>query len=155
MKVEYINPFIKSTLNLFETMLNEKIVAGNPVVKKEPYPLFDVSAVIGLSGDVTGYVALSFSKSAGLKIASRLIQENLKVVGQVMIDAIGEMANIVAGNAKQYIEGFNILISLPNVVIGKAHKLHSTKESLSLLVPFQSQSGQFALEVAIKENEKK
>jgi chemotaxis protein CheX len=152
MKVEYINPFIKSTINTFHTMIGDTPKPGKPEIKKDPFPVFDISGVIGISGEAIGSVVLSYPKVVALKIASKFIQEDIKIVGKELADAIGEITNIIAGNAKQDLTQFKISISLPNVIIGTGHQIRTPGESPILIVPFVSAFGTFGLEVCIKEN---
>ncbi len=74
----------------------------------------------------------------------------MKVVGAELTDGIGELANIVAGNAKQYLEGFELSISLPDVVIGKNSAPAPGIGAPTLVVPFSSDLGDFSLEVTLK-----
>jgi chemotaxis protein CheX len=56
-----------------------------------------------------------------------------------MIDAIGEIVNIIAGNVKKNLEDmFKIVISLPKVVHGKAHIVVIPDDRMRLLcIPFK------------------
>jgi chemotaxis protein CheX len=150
MNVAYVNPFILSTIDCFKTMLNMDVKPGAPVVKKEPYPSYDISGIIGLSGDAQGAIAISFPKIMALKVVSALINNEIKVVGPELTDGIGEIANIIVGSAKQHLKDFTLSISLPNVVIGKNHILASGSGVSTLVVPFTCGLGNFAMEVSLK-----
>jgi chemotaxis protein CheX len=65
-------------------------------------------------------------------------------------DAIGEIANIIAGNAKQHLTQFNLSISLPKVIMGKDHTIASQRGVPTIVVPFESPLGNFAMEVSLK-----
>ncbi|MBD3317337.1 MAG: chemotaxis protein CheX, partial [Chitinivibrionales bacterium] len=106
--------------------------------------------VIGLSGDAQGSIALSFPKVMGLKVVSKMIGMEVKVVGPELSDGIGELTNIIAGNAKQHFKSLNLCISLPNVVVGNDHILIGQKGVPTLLVPFTCSLGRFTMEVALK-----
>ena len=64
-------------------------------------------------------------------------------------DALGELANIVAGQAKAKLDGFNISISLPSVIIGKEHVVLQSKHRPRLAIPCDSPLGRFTVEVAM------
>ena len=64
MKVEYINPFLSSTISVFDTMLRCKLERGNPYLKNGTQPQHEVSGVIGLSGKAQGTVVLGVSREA-------------------------------------------------------------------------------------------
>ncbi|MBD3344733.1 MAG: chemotaxis protein CheX [Chitinivibrionales bacterium] len=150
MDVSYVNPFITSTIETFKTMINTEVKPGAPRAKTEPFPTHDISGIIGLSGDAQGSIAISFPKVLALKFVSLMTGMTIKIVGPDLTDGIGEIANIIAGNAKQHLDGLNLMISLPNVIIGKSHTLSTQKGVPTLIVPFQSPSGEFVMEVSLK-----
>ena len=75
MKVEYINPFLTSTIAVFDTMLQCKLVRATPYLKHGAQPQHEVSGVIGLSGRAQGTVVLGLSREAALGAAEVLLQE--------------------------------------------------------------------------------
>jgi len=148
--VSFINPFLLSIKETFTTMLSMDVTALKPELKKFAVHSFDVSGVIGLSGEAQGVISLSFQKIVALKVVSALIGDDLKVVGPELIDGIGEMVNIVAGNAKQHLTKYKLSISLPNVIIGKDHRIEVPEGVPTVIIPFDCKFGKFALEVALK-----
>jgi chemotaxis protein CheX len=150
MKVEYVNPFIISTIETFKTMLQVTLKAEKPKLKTEPFPTYDISGIIGISGDAVGSVSLSYPKATALKAVSRFIGSEIKIIGPDLTDAIGELTNIIAGNAKKDLKDLNVAISLPNVIIGKEHRLSTPKNVQNFIIPFASEIGSLALEVSLK-----
>ena len=150
MNVEYVNPFIISTVVTFETMLKVTLKSGKPQIKREPFPSYDISGIIGLSGDASGSIAISYPKIVALKAVSKFLGAEVKIVGADVTDAIGELTNIIAGSAKKDLHGLNVSISLPNVVIGKDHILTGPRNVESIMVPFTSEIGHIALEICLK-----
>ncbi|MGD9201662.1 MAG: chemotaxis protein CheX [Chitinispirillia bacterium] len=150
MDVTYINPFIASTISTFKTMLNTDVKPGKISLKKGDFPLFDVSGVIGLSGEATGAISISFPKLVALKVVSTMLGISIKIIGPDVTDGIGEIANIIAGNAKQDLTQFKINISLPNVIIGQNHYISKPSDAPGIIVPFDSSLGNFAMEITLK-----
>ena len=150
MNVAFVNPFISATVNMFKTMMALEVKPGVPRVKTEPFPTYDISGIIGLSGEAQGTIALSFPKIMALKLVSHMLGAEIKVVGDELADGVGELTNIVAGNAKVGLTEYKLSISLPNVVIGKDHMLRSPSGFPSIIVPFTSAMGSFAMEVSLK-----
>ena len=56
MDSSYIMPFIQSIQNVFETMIQLPVQVGKPTLKEAGAPSFDISGIIGMSGDVEGSV---------------------------------------------------------------------------------------------------
>lgn len=150
MDVSYINPFITATIECFQTMLSIKTEPMAPKLKKEPYPAYDISGVIGLSGEAQGSISLSFPNDVAIKFVGKMLGVQVSEKSPDLIDAIGEFANIIAGNAKKDLSKFNLSISLPNVIIGKAHVLAGQSGASTIVVPFTSVFGIFAMEVSLK-----
>jgi chemotaxis protein CheX len=152
MKVEYVNPFLASTVNTFQTMMQVKVTPGDLVLKKQPFPTYDVSGIIGISGGAAGTISISFPRLTALKVVSKFIGQEIKIVGDEVTDAVGELANIITGSAKRDLSGLNISISLPSVIIGRSHKLSGPSDAQNLVVPFKSELGDFAVEISLKTN---
>ena len=54
-------------------MLNTTTTIQRPTVKAAPAPLYDVSAIIGFSGEIIGSVVVSFPKATAIKAVLDLI----------------------------------------------------------------------------------
>ncbi len=151
MDVRYINPFVKSIKNLFQTMLSTNVAFGRPFI---PSPdddwRTDVSGVIGFSGDASGAVVLVFSMDTATKLASQFAGTTMDSDHPDFSDAIGELANMVAGGAKPEFEGLDISISLPSVIIGKNHELSNSRVHPGLVIPCDTTLGSFRVHVSMK-----
>jgi chemotaxis protein CheX len=150
MDVSYINPFILATKSCFSTMVASEIHPGDPSIKGQPYPSYDISGVIGLSGDAQGSISLSFPRQDADNFVKLMLGNPPTLNEEEMVDGIGEIVNIIAGNAKQYLTKFDLSISLPNVIIGKKHTLSGLSGSPTIVVPFSGDNGKFAMEVSLK-----
>ncbi|RKY36873.1 MAG: hypothetical protein DRP78_02585 [Candidatus Omnitrophota bacterium] len=102
MNFENINPFINATVNALGTMASVLPDHGEPFFIEDEMVLApaDISAVIGLAGDVEGWVAVCFSKNALLKIASNMLAEEKGFIDRDVQDVVGEIVNMVAGGSK-------------------------------------------------------
>jgi chemotaxis protein CheX len=117
--VNYINPFLQATKEVFDTMVHLPLTMGKPYLRGNAEPKYDVSAAIGISGAVTGSAILSFPFDAAVAVASGLAGTPLPGFDQDGIDALGEVANMIAGGAKARLPGEANKLSLPNVVLGQ------------------------------------
>jgi chemotaxis protein CheX len=136
---QYIQPFVEVSTNVFRDLLHCDIKPDRVYfIGKEAFLDWDISGLIALTGEVRGLVAISVKYPTASKITSILtgIKENHATAD--MVDAIGELVNIIAGNVKQKLEDkFRIVISLPRVVHGKAHMVVIPDERTRLLcIPF-------------------
>jgi chemotaxis protein CheX len=147
MRVEYINSFISSLDHTFQTMLDCEVIRGQATLKDNLTPKYDVSGVIGLSGKAVGTVVLSFSKEVATQAASHLLMSEHTEIDDEVVDAVGELTNIVAGAAKSQLAEYQLMASLPNVITGRDHEVRFPSEVKPICVPFTTKWGPLALEV--------
>ena len=138
MDVKYINPFITAASTVFKTMLNLQTSMEKPFVKNEKVTTGDVTGVIGLAGDRSGSVCVSFSENGAMLVYKTLMGDDCKEVSPEVVDAIGELTNIIAGQARKELEnaGVNLKASIPTIVVGKGAELHLLSDSPMVSLPF-------------------
>ena len=146
--VNYINPFIESVDTVFTTMLGVQPQRNGVKVSNEHNKEPSISSLVGLSGEVSGVVALHFPPATALQLAGRMVGSEFSEVNEEVTDAISELVNMVAGSAKAK---FNydppLELGLPTVVEGSGYKLRYPSKSVWLEVAFTSDAGAFAMEV--------
>ncbi len=152
MDSSYITPFVKSVQNVFEMMLQLEVAIGQPKLKRNDEPSFDVSGIIGMSGDVEGAVVLSFPTATAERVVSLFTGTQLDHAHEDFPDAIGELCNMVTGGAKAQFTGRSVNISCPSVVIGPSHKVFGRKDVICIQLPCSSDAGEFTVEVTIRQN---
>lgn len=151
MKVKYINPFIAATVNLFKEYLGLKLESGKPYVLPDPQDLMEVSGIIGLAGETVGAVVLSFSRETAIAVISKMEQTTYTALGGEVIDGVGELVNIIAGNAKKDLLEFRIEISLPGVITGNSYRIHWPEGIPVVAIPFDSEIGPFSVNVSLRD----
>ena len=151
MKAKFINPFLNASMNLFKDYMGITVSAGKPFVRKDPQNLAEVSALIGLAGETTGAVVLSFSRESALKAVSEFAGKEYRMLGAEVLDGVGEMVNIIAGNAKKDLTDFRIEISLPGVITGGSYKIHWPEGVPVVTIPFTSDLGEFTVNVSLRD----
>lgn len=155
MKVEYINPFIESVNDLFSSMLNAEAKRVGLSVASNGGERHEITALIGLSGSsARGAVALSFPSATAIALAASMFGVESDKVDEMVLDAIAETANIVAGGAKAKLhnthgDGEPIDLGLPTIVQGKDYTLHPP-DSKWLAVDFSSDFGVFKMLVMLE-----
>jgi len=149
MDVRYINPFLTAVKDVFETMIDVSFSMGKPCLKKDGIPSHEVSSIIGISGEVTGSVVINLSEKTALQLASALLGEQLSELDEDCVDAIGEIANMVAGSAKNGFPVANTSLSVPTVVIGK-HEVNYPSSIPIISIPCETSEGKFGVDIAIK-----
>ena len=151
MKAKYINPFLDASVNLFKEYLGISVRGLNPFVRKDPTVLEEVSGIIGLAGETTGAVVLSFSRETAMNIVSVFSGKTYTALTNEVLDGVGELVNIIAGNAKKDLVDFRISISLPGVIVGPGTKIHWPEGIPVITIPFDTNLGSLTVNVSLKE----
>jgi chemotaxis protein CheX len=136
---QYIQPFIDVCKNVFKEFVGAELGAGRPYfAEKDALKEWDISAVIGLTGEARGAVVISMKKKLVLHLTDVLTGSTHKQIDDEVVDAIGEIVNIIAGNAKKGLEeAFRLVISLPTIVQGKDHSIKwPNSQARIICIPF-------------------
>lgn len=146
-RVEFINPFILAVSKTLETMVGCKVTREPPQIKKDKSALYPISGIIGLSGVIVGTVVLTMSETLALRSASAMLMEEFTEFNNDVFDAVGELTNVIAGNAKAQLEEYKLNLSLPNVIYGKDAELRFPERCTPISIPFQTDFGSMAIEI--------
>lgn len=153
MKAEYINPFITSTSEVFKTMVGIEPARGQLYVKSDENLPYDISGIIGLAGQASGFVVISMTEQLAFKVLENFLGEKKTEMDEDVMDAIGEILNMIAGGAKQIFsnKGIRFKISIPNVVVGKNHVVGKQRNVQCIGMTFNVGEDTFVIEVAMNE----
>jgi chemotaxis protein CheX len=153
MDASMINPFINATLNVLETMAFLKSVPGTPYLKKDDVAIGDLTGIIGLTGETNGTVAITFSEGSILKIVSNMFGEEMTELNHEIADAVGEITNMIAGQARRDLEliGKVFEAAIPSVVSGRGHRITHYTDGPKIAIPFETNGGKFLIEVCLED----
>ena len=156
MDVKFINPFIYGTMEVMEKMAFIKPTAGRPYAKTNDVACGDISGIIGMTGDATGSLAMSFSEECIINIVAKMIGEKHTEIDRAVLDAVGELTNMISGSSRKLMEkdDLKVFAAIPTIVFGRAHTVHHVIKSPSIVIPFQTEAGEFVIDVCLKSNVK-
>ena len=138
---------------MFREFVGMKAEAKMPYFMEKEEGEWDISAIIGLTGEARGAVVISLKQELAIKITSVLTGAEYTKLDDDVVDAVGEIINIIAGNVKQELEdAFRLIISLPTIVKGKEHSIAwPDSQARIICIPFViSGAGSFTLSVALE-----
>lgn len=149
MNVEYINPFLKSTVTVLKTMAFTDATAGRPYIKKEAMAAGDVSGIIGITGETEGSLSVSFSEPCICHIVSNMFGESVTAINHEVEDAVGELTNMISGDARREMaeKGIVLKAAIPTVISGKNHTIKHMAKGPAVAIPFETAGGSFLVEV--------
>lgn len=139
MEVKYINPFIAATKTVFKSMLGIDAQMEKPVLKEARTTSGDVTGIMGLVGDRKGSICISFHDKGALFVFRTLVGDECDKVGPEVVDAIGELTNIISGQARKEFEqaGINLKAAIPMVVVGKNVEMNFITSIPIISLPFK------------------
>jgi chemotaxis protein CheX len=150
---QYIDPFVEVCTVVFKELAKCELTAGRAYfITREDFQQWDISGIISLSGETRGLVAISMKTETAARITENITGRKHTYLDSDVVDAVGEIVNIVTGNVKQKLQDmFKLVISLPYVIKGKAHMIALPMERRRLLcIPFTIFDDQFiCLSIAI------
>lgn len=112
-----------------------------------------LSALVGFAGSCNGVVSLHASRSLAQSIASQLLV-TLEPSEEEVEDALGELANILAGTFKPYLceRSLDIRLATPSVVSGTKYVIHMTRKPEVTTLLFDSDEDWFMVALAVEQN---
>ncbi|MBU0935007.1 MAG: chemotaxis protein CheX [Spirochaetes bacterium] len=110
---------------------------------------WDISGIIGIGGDSKGVVVVSLSGELAQALTAQLLGGGVATDDDV-VDAVGELVNIIAGNAKKGLEEYRLDISLPSIVRGPDHKIAWQQNVPIIGIPFKIPLGRFHLSIGLE-----
>jgi chemotaxis protein CheX len=121
MEVKFINPFVIASQTVFKTMLGIDLTLGKPNLKEARTTSGDVTGIMSMVGDRKGTIAISFGEKGALFVFNSLMGDEADSICPEVVDAIGELTNIISGQARKEFEktGVNLKASIPMVVVGR------------------------------------
>jgi len=149
MRIEHINPFLTSLVTTFRTMLSTEVRRGQLTLSNPSERSYPISGVIGFTGEATGTVVINMSREVAIKAASTMLLEPQPDVNDDVLDAVGELANVIAGQAKAELSEFHLQLSLPSVITGENHEIRFPSKATPVCVPFDTDLGPLQLEIGI------
>jgi len=138
---------------VLKTMAHTQVHSGKPYLKKDRIARGDVSGLIGLTGDVSGTISVSFSEKSILAIVTRMFGEEVTALNEEIGDAVGEIANMISGQARQVLEemGLPLQAAIPSVIMGKGHQICHITAHPVIAIPFETDNGGgFTIEVCFE-----
>jgi chemotaxis protein CheX len=152
MRIEELARILEAaTADVFGTMLATDLEVSPAFENPEPFLEAEVTGFIGLSGAFRGYVALHASLEQSRDFTARLLGAGLDTVGsdEELRDAVGEIANMIAGNVKrELVRHGGIDITLPSVSL-RTRAAMNVPDARGVVVPLTDYTGRFHVELVV------
>jgi chemotaxis protein CheX len=151
-RVGLVNRYVAAAVEILGHEIRETVERGPVVAEANPYTTDDVTAVVGISGDVSGSFYLSMSEATALGIVGAMLGQPVEEFDEIARSGIAELANVVAGAAGIALaaDGLSTNISPPLLLHGAGARL-STVDLQRLVVSLRTRLGPVAVHVAVRD----
>lgn len=121
MKVEFVAPFLTSTITVISQVVGLTARKGNVSVTPPPVMGDEVNVSVGVTGSVTGQVVYSMNLDCAKTLAGIMMGEKLRFFDELAKSAINELANMITGNAAIQLasNGYESVLTPPAMFVGK------------------------------------
>lgn len=153
MKEEFVNSFLAPAKLVWEKELGHTLEMTHAKLVDQQYTTDEVTAIIGVSGRLEGNVLYGFSESTALAVVSVMLDEEVDHFNdEIGLSALGEIANMITGNAATRLAqaGYPCQIS-PPVIIEPQGTRFTTTGGAQILVTFTSPLGPFSTRISLQE----
>lgn len=135
--VEYVH---SATESVFSTMLGMEITPKPEHVDQAPPMISDgVMSLVGLAGPWIGTGVITCSTEFAIQVCNHLLMAEETAVNEDVLDAMGEVTNMIIGNFKTFAENHlgPLCLSIPTVIHGRNFTSRSLGNNDWVVLPFE------------------
>ena len=136
----------EGTMEVFAAMV---FIDITPVCGDSEEPDADMTSMIGLAGDLKGILAVKCPAPVAMEITGAMLGMEVDALNEDVKDAIGEIANMIAGGLKVALIdcGRKVELAIPTTAIGKSIRTSGLSGAALARVPFTTPQGRFWVEL--------
>ena len=141
-----------ATAEVFSTMLSTELTAQEAFRQSsKPEPADGVVTLIGLAGKWVGTGSICCAPDMARTLSGKLLMSEFAAVDQEVLDAMGELTNMIIGSFKNSMEEITgpLGLSIPVVIYGHNFTASSAHAADWVVVPFQCSEGKLEVRVCL------
>jgi chemotaxis protein CheX len=147
---EIVQAVHAATAEVFSTMLGMEITPAPAYSDKSSPSVNDgVMGIVGVAGPWVGNGVISCTAPFACRLCATFLMTESNAVNEEVLDAVGEIANMVIGNFKTAAEGVvgPLNLSVPTVIYGRNFTSRSLGNNEWIVMPFDCQGEQFEVRI--------
>ncbi len=140
---------VDGTKEIFSTMLMVELEAVETINGRGGDIPANITSMIGLGKDIRGMLAVHCPSSVARDITGTFLGMEVLELDEDVKDAIGEIANMVAGNIKISFadDGKDIELAIPTTIVGESFRTSGMSGAHRVVVHFKMNDGLFMIEL--------
>ena len=141
--VDIAKHFISAATTVTFTMAQLIVTPGKFFVKHDHMSQGDITAVMDVTGQKTGTIAVSFSRAAAVELAKGMLGDGVQNLEKDMRDAVGEVTNMISGQARAAMadDGVVLRTTTPTILKGKEVEIAYAADAPIIAIPFTTRAG--------------
>ena len=156
MKVDYLNPFLNSIVQIISSQILETPQRGKIFLRtKYPYKADRVTIIVGITGAIQGQVVLTMSRDTACALAARMIMEDeIPALDEYAQSALSEMANMITANATIALAdaGFSCDVTPPSLIVGEDIEITPCDGISTIVIPLVLPQGSLEVNLSLQES---
>jgi chemotaxis protein CheX len=142
---------VRHTANVCSTMLAVTVEPTDSAVSPVATPGSAVVALVGLTGAWSGSGVVSCSGPLACRLSGRMLMTEFPAVDAEVLDAMGEIANMIVGNVKEDLATTlgPLAISTPTVIHGDGLQTRSVEGGTGARLLFACEGGVLEVRVSL------
>jgi len=148
---EMADMLFAATQEVFTSMLGSEIRQLSEPEVNQAETFDGVLSLIGLAGAVIGNGALTCTAEAACDLSARLLMSEFSAVDEQVLDAVGEITNMIIGGFKNLLEAHlgRLQMSIPSVIFGKNVATRNCRADVAVAVRCAFEAGELELKVRL------
>lgn len=133
-------------------MLSMDALPGAPLEKRIDLFRHSITGMVGLAGSYKGMLAIHTPENVAKAITSAFLCMEVEEICDDVKDALGELANMLAGSVKTDLaeDGKDIKLSIPSTICGDQYTIDCLSDNEGIVVPFRVNGAEFLVECQIQ-----
>jgi chemotaxis protein CheX len=151
MRLEFINPFLQAASEVLEAELGSLPRLGSIGLEKSVHTSSDITAVVGVTGDLAGMVLYVMTEATGRAMVSKMMDQDFPEFDDLAQSGIAEIGNVITGRAAVLLAeaGFISDLAPPMLIVGRG-AIINTLDMQRLVIPLETECGPIEIQVALK-----
>ena len=152
LRVQLVNCYVAAAVDVLAKETAQPVTRGGLLLQQNPYTTEEVTAMVGVSGDLAGSLYISMSEATALGLVSLMLGQPTEEFGELAQSGVAELANVIGGTAGVALAeaGHRTTITPPLLLVGAGARLSSV-EIQRLVVPLTSACGVINVHVALRD----
>lgn len=157
MKADYLNPFVKASVNVLSQFDSDLSVERlEPCTVESPYRTLGVTSYLGLTGDLEGRVIYDMDLETAEAIAGAMNRQATLEMNDLGRSALQELSNMISGNAVTQLQqnGLNELdITPPSLIVGSDSQISDHQSETYVQVPLETNHGKLLINLSLSQSQ--